>query len=80
MEQFPALRKRLGGAGRDRVGADGAKTRTGGGKTFAGGRAAPLKPKAGLNGAPGPAGHVSVNAPAQDIKNAIVVKGKLPNQ
>ncbi len=27
-----------------------------------------------------PARHVTVNAAAQDIKNAIVVKGKLPNQ
>ena len=42
------------GTGRDRVGMDGTKTRTSGGKTLSSCRTAPLKPKPGLSGPPIP--------------------------
>ncbi len=52
VEQFPPLRKREGGTGRDRIRVDSPKTRASGGRTLRSGRTAPLKPKAGLNGPP----------------------------
>jgi hypothetical protein len=52
VEQFSPLRNRLRPAGGDRVGMDGTKTRTIGGKTLPRGGTAPLKPKPGLSGPP----------------------------